>query len=161
MDAIPNTARQPSQVIDNDVPPQALEGVRTRRIIAILFDFVLLMTMTGVALFLLGALGFVTFGLTWLMAAGILAIFPLIALLYNAMTISGWRRATPGMHIMDLEMRLTDGDYVPFLNAAVHAVLFYLTWYIFAPLILVSIVAHNKRCLHDMLANVVVIRRPR
>ncbi len=154
----PATTNQPAVV--TALPPRALEGVRTRRILAILFDFVLLMVMSGVVLLLLGALGFITFGLTWLLAAGILTIFPLIALLYNAVTVSGWRHATPGMHIMDLEMRLTDGDYVPFLNAAVHAVAFYLTWYIFAPLMLVCLVTQNKRCLHDMLANVVVIRRP-
>ena len=150
----------PGPAVDNGLPARALEGVRTRRILAIMFDFILLMLLTGLVLFVLGVLGLVTFGLTWLMAAGILAIFPLIALFYNAITVSGWRRATPGMHIMDLEMRLTNGDTVPFLNAAVHAVLFYLSWYVFAPLILVSLVAHNKRCLHDMLSDVVVIRRP-
>ena len=157
-----NTSRFPAQegpILDNELPARALEGVRTRRMLAILFDFVILMTLTGLTLFVLGLLGFLTFGLTWFLAAGILAIFPLIALVYNAITISGWRRATPGMHLMDLEVRLTNGEPVPFLNAAVHAVLFYLTWYIFFPLILVALVAHNKRCLHDMFSDMVVVRR--
>lgn len=153
-------ATLPPPVLDAELPPRALEGVRRRRIVAIFFDLILLIALTCLVLLVLGALGFVTFGLTWLLAAGFLAIFPLVALLYNAVTVAGWRRATPGMHIMDLEMRLSDGDYVPFLNAAVHAVGFYLTWYIFAPALLVSLLAHNKRCLHDMLANVVIVRRP-
>jgi len=66
--------------------------------------------------------------------------------------------ATPGMRAMDLEMRLTDGTRVPFLNAAVHAVLFYVST-MFPPVFLVSLISANKRCVHDMLAGVVVIRR--
>ena len=66
--------------------------------------------------------------------------------------------ATPGMRAMDLEMRLMDGRRVPFLNAAVHAVLFYVST-MFLPVFLVSLLSANKRCLHDMIAGVVVIRR--
>ncbi len=158
-----NTSRNataPARADVYDLPARALEGVRTRRMAAILFDLALLLTLTGFILVILGVLGIFTFGLTWLIAAGIMAIFPFIALLYNAITISGWRRATPGMRMMDLEMRLTDGSPVSFVHAAAHAVLFYLTWYLFFPLILVSLFAHNKRCLHDILTDVVVVRRP-
>jgi uncharacterized RDD family membrane protein YckC len=57
-------------------------------------------------------------------------------------------------------MRLVDGHRVPFIYAAVHAVLFYLSWTILTPLILVvALVSRNKRCLHDMFASVVVTRR--
>ena len=62
------------------------------------------------------------------------------------------------MRAMDLEMRLIDGRPVPFLIAAVHAVLFYVTW-LLPPLFLVSLIANNKRCLHDILADVIVLRR--
>ena len=160
MEAPRNPAYQPAPAVDLVLPPQALEGVRTRRMFAVLFDLVLLTVMVGMSIFLLGFLGFLTFGLAWALIPAVIALYPLIALLYNGLTVSGQRHATPGMQMMDLEMRLTNGDYVPFLNASVHAVLFYLTWYIFAPLILVSLIAGNKRCLHDMLAGVVVIRRP-
>ena len=160
MNAPHNPAAQAGAVIDNDLPARALEGVRTRRMIAILFDLILVTVLVGVSIVALAILGVLTFGLTWLLIPAVIALYPLIALLYNGLTVSGWRRATPGMHMMDLEMRLTDGGTVSFLHAAVHAVLFYLTWYVFAPLILVSLVAHNKRCLHDMLANVVVVRKP-
>jgi uncharacterized RDD family membrane protein YckC len=59
---------------------------------------------------------------------------------------------------MDLEMRLTDGSRVPFMNAAVHALLFYLSW-MFPPIFLFSLLASDKRCLHDILAGVIVLRR--
>jgi uncharacterized RDD family membrane protein YckC len=67
--------------------------------------------------------------------------------------------ATPGMRAMDLEMRMQDtGARVPFINAAVQAVLFYVSWF-FPPILLVSLVDGEKRCLHDIIAGVVIVRR--
>lgn len=142
---------------DLALPQRALEGVRTRRIFAIGLDLMLITLVVAVLFVLLAVLGIVTFGLTWLL---IPILFPAVALLYNGLTISGWRRATPGMRLMDLEVRLMDGSRTPFVNAAVHAVLFYLSWTILTPLVLVvSLAARNKRCLHDMLSGVIVTRR--
>lgn len=140
------------------LPERALEGVRKRRIFAIAFDLAFVSLIVATLFVVLSVLGVVTFGLTWLL---IPPLFPAVALLYNGLTISGPRRATPGMRLMDLEMRLVDGGRTPFLNAAVHAVLFYLSWTILTPFVLVvSLVSRNKRCLHDMLSGVVVTRRP-
>ena len=47
---------------------------------------------------------------------------------------------------------------VPFIHAALHAVLFYVSWS-FPPVFLLSLLSSDKRCLHDMLANVIVTRR--
>lgn len=139
------------------LPPRALEGVRTRRSFAIGIDLIFITLLVGVLFVALAFLGLVTFGLTWLL---IPVLYPAVALLYNGLAISGWRRATPGMRLMDLEMRLMDGSRTPFINAAVHAVLFYLSWTILTPLILiVTLVSRNKRCLHDMLSGVIVTRR--
>ncbi len=67
--------------------------------------------------------------------------------------------ATPGMRAMDLEMRMHEtGARVPFINAAAHALFFYLSWF-FPPVFLVSLVDAEKRCLHDILAGV-VLRAP-
>ncbi len=134
------------------IPRAALDGVRTRRVFAVGLDLVLvtfLSLMIWVGLFVL------SFG----MSAFVLPpLFPLVAFFYNGLTVSGWRMATPGMRAMDLEMRMMDGRPVPFINAAVHAVLFYVTWML-PPLLLVSLVTSDKRCLHDMAADVVVLRR--
>jgi len=55
---------------------------------------------------------------------------------------------------------MMDATRVPFVNAAAHAVFFYLSWTILTPFIfLVSLFSRDKRCLHDMAADVVVIRR--
>ncbi|MFN3892487.1 MAG: RDD family protein [Beijerinckiaceae bacterium] len=142
-----------------ELPARALEGVRTRRMLAILFDLIFITIIVGVAFLFLLVLGVLTFGLAWF---AIPFLYPAVALFYNGMTISGPNMATPGMRMMDLEMRLTDGYRTPFIYAAVHAVLFYLSWTILTPLVLlISLFARNKRCLHDMLAGVVVTRHAR
>ncbi|MCC2095516.1 MAG: RDD family protein [Hyphomicrobiales bacterium] len=145
---------------DYPLPDRALMGVRTRRMIALLLDLLYLSVAVFAIVLVLFILGIPTLGLSWFLIPGFLSLYPLIALAYNGLTISGWRRATPGMRHMDLEMRMTDASRVPFLNAAIHAVLYYLGVTFLTPLILlVSLVTINKRCLHDMLSGVVVTRR--
>ncbi len=134
------------------LPASALQGVRTRRMTAIVLDLILV-SFVSVGLFLL--LGVLTLGVAWLLLP---PLFPFVAFFYNGLTISGWRHATPGMKAMDLEMRLVNGAPVPFLYAAVHAVLFYLSW-MFPPVFLFSLLSADKRCLHDILAGVIVLRR--
>jgi uncharacterized RDD family membrane protein YckC len=134
------------------LPAEALAGVRTRRIVAFCFDLIFV-SILSFSLWL--ALAVLTFGLSFFILP---PLFPIVAFFYNGLTISGYRMATPGMRAMDLEMRLTDGTRVPFLNAAVQAVLFYVST-MFPPVFLVSLLSTNKRCLHDMLAGVIVTRR--
>jgi uncharacterized RDD family membrane protein YckC len=134
------------------LPANALAAVRTRRIAAFVFDLIFVSVLCF-ALYV--ALAFMTFGLSLIVLP---PLFPIVAFFYNGLTISGPGMATPGMRAMDLEMRLMDGRRVPFLNAAVHAVLFYVST-MFLPVFLVSLLNANKRCLHDMVAGVVVIRR--
>lgn len=135
------------------LPPAALEGVRTRRILALGVDFVLVSILAS--LIWLAAL-VASFGLSLFLLP---PLFPLVAFFYNGLSVSGPHRATPGMRMMDLEMRLTDGGPVPFLNAAVHAVLFYISW-LYPFVFLVSLLTSDKRCLHDIMAGVIVLRRP-
>lgn len=134
------------------IPPAALEGVRTRRVMAVGLDLILI---SGLSMALFFGLFILSFGMSAILLP---PIFPVVAFFYNGLTVSGWRMATPGMAFMDLEMRTMQGDPVPFLQAAVHAVLFYVTW-MFPPLLLVSLVASDKRCLHDIVADVVILRR--
>lgn len=134
------------------LPAAALAGVRTRRMMAVMFDLIVVGLLAALIWIVLGVL---SFGLLWFILP---PLFPIIAFFYNGLTVSGYRMATPGMRAMDLEMRLTDGSRVPFINAAVHAVLFYVSW-MFPPILIVSLLDGQKRCLHDMLAGVIVVRR--
>ena len=131
----------------------ALAGVRSRRIIAVCFDLVIvsvLVVLLWIASIVL-TLGLALFFLP--------PLWPIVAFFYNGLSVSGLKMATPGMRAMDLEMRMHDtGARVPFVNAAVHAVLFYLSWF-FPPVFLVSLIDPEKRCLHDIIAGVVIVRR--
>ncbi|MGP0058900.1 MAG: RDD family protein [Beijerinckiaceae bacterium] len=135
------------------LPEEALAGVRTRRIFAVFVDFILVSILCSVIwlVLLVATLG-------WSLVL-LPPLFPLVAFFYNGLSVSSAAMATPGMRLTDLEMRLTDGDRVPFLNAAVHAVLFYVSWML-PPILLISLISPNKRCLHDILAGVVITRRP-
>ncbi|HTR12899.1 MAG TPA: RDD family protein [Roseiarcus sp.] len=131
----------------------ALAGVRTRRVLAVGFDFVIVSVMAALLWF---ALVFFTLGLALFFLP---PLWPIVAFFYNGLTVSGANLATPGMRLMDLEMRMHDtGARVPFVNAAVQAVLFYVSW-CFPPIFLVSLVDPEKRCLHDIIADVVIMRR--
>lgn len=142
-------ATTPTNVIRAD----ALAGVRTRRVLAVCVDFVLVSL-------LVAALWIVSIVLTFGLALFFLPpLFPFVAFFYNGLTVSGRNMATPGMRALDLEMRMSElGARVPFINAAVHAVLFYVSW-CFPPVFLVSLVDAEKRCLHDIIAGVVIVRR--
>ena len=69
-----------------ELPARALEGVRTRRMLAILFDLIFVTIIVAIAFTLLLVLGVLTFGLSWL---AIPFLYPVVALFYNGMTISG------------------------------------------------------------------------
>jgi uncharacterized RDD family membrane protein YckC len=128
-------------------------GVRTRRVFALVLDLVLV---SIVATLLWLALLILTFGLSLFVLP---PLFPLVAFFYNGLTVSGAKMATPGMRAMDLEMRMHEtGARVPFINAAAHALFFYVSWF-FPPVFLVSLVDAEKRCLHDILAGVTLVRR--
>ena len=78
---------------------------------------------------------------------------------YNGLSVSGHSMATPGMRLAGIQLRMdATGDRVPFINAALHAVSFYFSW-MFPPVLLLSLFTEDKRCLHDMLSGVIVVRR--
>jgi uncharacterized RDD family membrane protein YckC len=138
----------------NVMRADALAGVRTRRILAVCIDLFLVTL-------LVAAIWFASIVLTLGLALFFLhlTLWPIVAFFYHGLTVSGPRMATPGMRAMDLEMRMQDtGARVPFINAAVQAMLFYVSW-CFPPVFLVSLVDGEKRCLHDIIAGVVIVRR--
>lgn len=138
-------------------------GVRTRRIMAVCIDFLIVSLLVAAAtvafVLVLAPLGIVAgllgFGLSWLI---IPPLFPLIAFFYNGFSVAGRHMGTPGMRMADLQVRHVDGSPASFISAAAHAVLFYFSW-MFPPVFLVSLISGDKACLHDMFAGVRVMRR--
>jgi uncharacterized RDD family membrane protein YckC len=147
-----NTPRPAAPVGMGLLPYAALAGVRRRRMMAVLLDVILVGI---IACFIGFALVILTFGLSLFFLP---PLFPIIAFFYNGLTVSGPRMGTPGMRAMDLEARMTDGGRVPFLNAAVHAILFYVSW-MFPLVFLFSLFSSEKRCLHDIFSGIVIVRR--
>ncbi len=132
------------------------DGVLGKRFMAFLIDAVivsLLWIVAGIAVLVLGVL---TLGLAWLLFG---AIFAIVGLGYNAVTIGGANSATIGQRLMGLEVRMWFGGKVTPIVAAFHALLFWLSLTIFFPILLWPLFNSRKRCLHDILAGVVVVNR--
>ena len=135
------------------LPLRALAGVRRRRLTALMVDLLLVSIMATV---LWAALLVLTFGLSLVLLP---PLFPFVAFFYNGLSVSGRNMATPGMRLAGIELRMdATGHRVPFINAALHAVLFYFSW-MFPPVLLLSLFVEDKRCLHDMFSGVIVVRR--
>ena len=131
----------------------ALAGVRTRRVLAFCVD-VVVVAMLSFAVWLI--LGLLTLGVLWFILP---PLFPIVAFLYNGVSVSGRNMGTVGMRVFDLEVRMAeDGARVPFINAAAQALLYYVSWF-FPPVFIVTLFDAEKRYLHDILAQVVFVRR--
>ena len=132
--------------------PQLFDGVIGKRFVAFLIDAVIISLLWILAVFVVAILGIVTLGLAWLLFG---AIFPIVGLGYNALTIGGPNSATIGQRMMGLEWRTWFGGKVSPLVAAFHALLFWFSFVIFFPILLWCLFDPQKRCLHDIFAGVV------
>lgn len=122
---------------------------------AFLIDIAIIFTLWIAAVVILFFVGIFTLGLAWLLYG---ALFPIVALGYNAWTLSRDVSATVGMRLMDLEMRTWYGERMYALLAAFHALLYYFTVTMLTPFILlIAPFNARKRCLHDFFAGTVMI----
>ena len=135
---------------------RAYDGVRTKRVLAFVIDYVLIgLLMIPVAI-VVALFGVLTLGLGW-MLFGILG--PLVALGYVAMTLGGRNQATVGMRMMRVHLERLDGRPIDGLLAIVHTVLFWAGNAILSPLILLAtLFLDRKRTVHDLLLGTVVVR---
>jgi uncharacterized RDD family membrane protein YckC len=137
------------------------DGVLGRRFFAYLIDILIvfgLVTLLAIAIFIIGI---VTFTLGW----GLYALLfpPLVAIVYNALTIGGPAQSTLGMRMTGL--RVVDagsGGPVDKITAAVHALLFYLaagTFILLAIDIFIGVMRPDRRLGHDLITGVTLVRR--
>jgi uncharacterized RDD family membrane protein YckC len=137
--------------------PQLFDGVIRKRFVAFIVDAIIILVLTVIAYVAVALLGIVTLGLAWLLFG---LVFPAVGLGYNAVTIGGPNSATVGQKMMGLEVRMWYGGKVSPLIAAFHALLFWFSLVVFSPILIWAFFDPRKRCLHDILAGVVVINRP-
>lgn len=138
---------------------RAYDGVRTRRILACLMDYVIVGLLTIPFAILVLVLGLLTLGLGWMLFS---VLVPLVAILYIWNTLGGAEQATFGMRMMGIRLDRLDGRPVDGLLAVVHSVLFWAGNVVLTPLVLlVSLFSDRKRTLHDLLLGTVVSRTDR
>ena len=131
--------------------PRPFQGVIGSRSVAFIVDFIIILVL--VFLF-----GIVTLGLGWLLLPATLLVF----LGYNAFTVGGAKSATLGQRMMGLEVRMWSGGKVSPLIAAFHALLFWFsagTFVLWLVNVAWAFFDARKRCVHDILAGVVVLNR--
>ncbi len=149
-----------SNTIEHDTHRQvysaAFDGVRTKRIFAVLIDWLIVLALCVPVALVIFLLGVFTLGLGFFLYA---AMFPAVALLYSGFTMGGDNQATIGMRVMDIHVERIDGQKIDFLTAVAHTFLFWAGNVVATPLILlVTLFTENKRAVHDLLTESVVKR---
>lgn len=136
--------------------PRAYRGVRSRRMLAFVFDYTLVLLLCVPAAVVIFLLGIVSFGFAWGLYA---VLFPLVAIVYIAFTMGGSRQATPGMRFAGVSVARLDGGKVDPTLAVLHGVLFWAANAVLTPFVLlVALFTPRKQLLHDLLLGTVVIR---
>jgi len=147
-----------------------VSGIRTRRVFAFFIDFMMILSILSMFFMLALVLAIPTFGFSFLaLFASLPWLMPCIALLYNGTSISGPYCGTIGMRMMEIKVTRVDGSPASFLQAAAHAVLFYLpgmvflfpNLYVLLILLLPTFFEPRKRMLHDILVGLMVSRSDR
>lgn len=151
-----------TRVLDGEILGTALDdarlydGVRTRRIIAVIIDYLIVALLSIPVAILVFFLGLLTLGLGWVLFS---ILVPIVALTYVWFTLGSSDQATTGMKLMGVRLERLDGRPVDGMLAVVHSVLFWAGNVILTPLVLlVSLFADRKRTLHDLLLGTVVRR---
>jgi len=150
--------RRPAVTAVEDRPLQDTRGVLGSRLFAWIGDVVVLCILNAIVFVLLGVLGIVTFGLTWLLMGGS-AIAVMLG--YAALTVGGRKQATLGMRMAGLKVETASGGRPDALAAAVHALFFYVAagtialWFLD---VVCGFAREDRRLGHDLLTGLVVVR---
>ena len=134
----------------------AFDGVLTRRVLAFVIDYLLVLVLLVPAWVILFVFSILTLGLGFYLFP---VSFFIVAGLYFALTLGSSSQATPGMRMMDLTMLRDDGRRIDFSIALVHVVAFWVINSLLTPfLLLAGLFTSRKRLIHDMLLGTCVMR---
>lgn len=140
---------------DTSINLSSLDGVRSRRIMAFLMDYLIIAVLSVIAHVVVGILGIITFGIAWLLYA---ILIPLVAITYVGLTMGGPKQATPGMQFFAIKLARLEGGHVDGFLAILHSILF---WVLTPFMLFISFFSSKKRLLQDILLGTVVIRSDR
>lgn len=132
------------------------DGLMLRRPTAYLADVILIAILASVLWVVLSLLTILSFGLLSPLQIAAMALLPLA---YHTLFI-GLRGATPGMRLLDVEIRDRDGARPQLVQALVATVIFYVSVGLTSFLILaIALLDDRSRTLHDMLSGTLAVRR--
>lgn len=138
--------------------PALYEGVLWRRVLAHLFDWLLISAVIGVAVVALWVANIMTLGLLSLPAALAGAVLP--AVYFIAFGGGPWA-ATPGMRLLKIALRDLEGEPPDYLQATLRTAMYYASVTLLTPLVLVvALLNARRRTVHDYLSATVVITPP-
>jgi len=138
--------------------PSLFSGVLTRRALAFLIDLIVISIPVILAVIFIAVFGLVTLGLGWglfWLVSPATVIWPIV---YYGMSLGGPHSATWGMRMMDLQMRTFSGTPGYFVLGCAHALLFWASFSLLTPLVLVVGLLNGRRqLLHDLVLGTVVV----
>ena len=142
---------------DPATAPELFDGLLTRRVIAYFIDLAVMGALV-LALTIVGAiLGVLTFGLAF---ASLVFVIPAAIVLYYAATLGSPRRATVGMQMMDIVLTPTRGQPLDGWMAILHALVFWLTFWICWPIsLLFALFTPRRQMIHDLAVGTLMVRR--
>lgn len=133
-----------------------LDGVRSRRMMAFLLDYLIIAALCAVSYVIVGILGIVTFGVAWLLY---FVLIPLVTIAYIGLTLGGVKQSTLGMRFFSIKLVRLDGQNIDGLLAILHSILFWVAHVTLTPfMLLISLFSSKKRLIQDILLGTVVIR---
>jgi uncharacterized RDD family membrane protein YckC len=138
--------------------PVLFEGTLSRRFLAFLIDLVLLAIPVIAVTIFIAVFGLITFGLGWALFWLISPASAIWAVVYYGTTLGGPHSATPGMRMMNLQMRTWQDEPGYFVLGAAHAILYWVSVTVLTPLVLlVPFFNRRRRMLHDIVLGAVMI----
>lgn len=143
--------------VEEPIPASLLRGVVWRRVAAYLVDACVIgvLLLTAKILFLPAVL--ISFGLLASPLALLIAVIPVA---YHALLVGGPKSSTLGQRLFGLQMLDISGARASYTQAAVQAILFYVTLALTSGLLLLVVFLNPlRRTLHDWLSGMIVVRR--
>ena len=135
---------------------RAYSGVLSRRVLAFIIDYLIVLLLCIPAAVVVFFLGIITLGLGFMLYP---VLFIVVALLYFGLTLGGPSQASPGMRAVGIAMARLDGKRVDFLTAVAHTAIFWIINSVLTPLILLAgLFIERSRLVHDLLLGTVVVR---
>ena len=141
---------------DPSTEPELFDGVLSRRVMAYIVDIVIIFAMAMVFVIAAVIMGFLTLGLAWIT---IPVIGPIAVFIYYAATLGSPQRATIGMRTFDIVLTPTSGPPLDGWKALLHPFVFWVTIWIFWPLLFLGLFTRRRQLLHDLITSTLMVRR--